>query len=153
MITFREATREDSVVILSLIKSLAKYERLEDKVFATVESIETSLFDRKYAEVLLLEIDKKTIGFALYFYTFSTFEGKPTLYLEDLFIMEEYRGKGYGKATLTKLSKIAEFNGCARFEWSCLDWNQSAIDFYQSLGAKPQKGWTIYRLEKESFLK
>ncbi|MBU1019631.1 MAG: GNAT family N-acetyltransferase [Firmicutes bacterium] len=149
---FRNAERKDTSVILTLIKSLAKYERLEDKVVATVESLEVSLFDQKYADVLLLEIESKIIGFALYFFTFSTFEGKPTLYLEDLYIHDEHRGLGYGKETLKKLSDIAKSKGCARFEWSCLDWNQSAIDFYQSLGAKPQKGWTIYRLEKDDFL-
>lgn len=151
MLQFRSAERKDTSVILSLIQELARYEKLENSVFATVEILEKSLFDLHYADVLLLEVEGETIGFVLYFFTFSTFEGKPTLYLEDLFIRTEHRGFGYGKAAMQKLSNIALLKGCARFEWSCLNWNQSAIDFYESLGAKPQKEWTVFRMEKEDF--
>ncbi|MBR2398122.1 MAG: GNAT family N-acetyltransferase, partial [Clostridia bacterium] len=117
------------------------------EVVATEELLTEWIFDKKKAEVLLLEVENKPVGFALFFHNFSTFLGKAGIYLEDLFVKKEYRGKGYGKALLKELAKIAVKRGCGRLEWSCLDWNKPSIDFYLSLSAKPMDEWTIYRLQ------
>lgn len=143
----REAVKDDLKDILFFINELAKFEKLQDQVKADIEKLKKNLFDNKYAEVLMLEVKSKKIGFALYFYTFSTFESKPSLYLEDLFVLHEERQKGYGRETLEYLASKAVEKDCARFEWSCLKWNKNAIDFYLKFGALPQDEWTLFRLE------
>ncbi len=146
----RETSEEDCSLILSLIKDIAEYEKMSDEVIATEESLRESIFKNKRAEVVILELDEKAIGYALYFYNFSTFIGKSGLYLEDIFIKKEARGKGIGKEVFKFLVKKAKEEGCKRMEWACLDWNEPSIKFYKSLGAIPMDDWTIYRLtEKE----
>ena len=142
----RKAAIEDSDKIYDLIVQLAVYEKMENEVESTAEQLKETLFDKKLAHALVAEEDKKIIGFALYFYNYSTFVGKPGLYLEDLFVDPNYRGKGLGKALLLELAKIAHKKSCGRMEWSVLNWNSPAINFYQSLGAKPMDSWTVYRL-------
>lgn len=143
---FRFAERKDVPVILEFIQGLAKYEHMEDEVVANEEILETWLFDKEKAEVLFVLEGNIPVGFALFFHNFSTFLGRAGIYLEDLFVKPEYRGKGYGKALLTKLAKITVERGCGRLEWSCLDWNQPSIDFYLSMGAVPMDGWSVYRV-------
>ncbi len=145
----RKATPEDTPTIFNLIYKLAVYEKLENDVITTVEGLLTNIFEKKYAEVLIAEEDEKPVGFALYFHNFSTFVGKPGIYLEDLFVEPEMRGKGYGKALLIELARIAKERNCGRLEWAVLDWNTPSIEFYKSLGAKPMDEWTVYRLDKE----
>ena len=149
-LTFRAAQRGDEEKILYFIKALAKYEKMEHEVVATPELLSEWIFDKQKAEVIFPMINGKEIGFALYFHNFSTFLGRAGLYLEDLFILPEYRGRGYGKATLKKLARIAVERGCGRLEWYCLDWNKPSIDFYLSLGAQPLDEWTTYRLTGET---
>jgi len=149
-LTFRTAQREDTDKILYFIRALAKYEKMENEVVTTPALLEEWIFDKQKAEVIFPMVDGKEIGFALFFHNFSTFLGRAGLYLEDLFILEEYRGNGYGKATLRELARIAVERGCGRLEWSCLDWNQPSIDFYLSLGAKRMDEWTVYRLTGET---
>jgi len=149
-LTFRAAQADDENRILFFIKELAKYEKMEDEVVATPELLREWIFDRQKAEVIFPMIDGKEIGFALFFHNFSTFLGRAGLYLEDLFILPQYRGKGYGKATLKELARIAVRRGCGRLEWWCLDWNKPSIDFYLSLGAQPMDEWTTYRLTGET---
>lgn len=146
----RETTEEDCSLILSLIKEIAEYEKMSDQVVATEESLKESIFENKRAEVVILELNGEAVGYALYFYNYSTFIGKSGLYLEDIFIKKEVRGKGIGKEVFKFLVKIAKEEGCKRMEWSCLDWNEPSIKFYKSLGAVPMDEWTVYRLtEKE----
>ena len=145
-LTFRFATEEDCGTILRLIKELAEYEKLLHEVVATEELLKEWIFEKKRAEVLLPCVDGNPIGYALFFHNFSTFLGRAGIYLEDLCILPEYRGKGYGKATLKKLAQLTVERGCGRLEWCCLDWNQSSIDFYLSLGAEQLSEWTTYRL-------
>ena len=140
-LTFRFATEEDCGTILRLIKELAEYEKLLHEVV-----LKEWIFEKKRAEVLLPCVDGNPIGYALFFHNFSTFLGRAGIYLEDLCILPEYRGKGYGKATLKKLAQLTVERGCGRLEWCCLDWNQSSIDFYLSLGAEQLSEWTTYRL-------
>ena len=149
-LTFRAAQAGDEERILFFIKELAKYEKMEDEVIATPQLLREWIFEKQKAEVVFPMIDEKEIGFALFFHNFSTFLGRAGLYLEDLFILPEYRGKGYGKATLKELARIAVSRGCGRLEWWCLDWNRPSIDFYLSLGAKPMDEWTTYRLTGET---
>jgi len=144
--TFRFANETDTALILRFIRGLAEYEHLADQVVADEETLRREIFDRKGAEVLFALEDGTEVGFALFFHNFSTFLGRSGLYLEDLFVWPEHRGKGYGKALLRQLAVIAVERGCGRLEWVCLDWNQPSIDFYESLGAEPQSDWTIYRL-------
>ena len=144
------ATRNDCGEILAFIKALAEYEKMSDEVVATEELLEEWIFDKKKAEVIFAVEDGKKVGFALFFHNFSTFLGRAGIYLEDLFVLPEFRGKGYGKALLKELAKITVERGCGRLEWCCLDWNKPSIDFYLSLGAKPLDDWTIYRLTGES---
>lgn len=144
------ATRADVPAILSFIRQLAAYEHLENEVVATEALLEEWLFDREKAEVLIAREGDIPVGFALYFHNFSTFLGRAGIYLEDLFVLEEYRGRGYGKALLRRLAQITVERGCGRLEWSCLDWNQPSIDFYRSLGAVPMSDWTVYRLTGET---
>ena len=145
----RKATPEDTPTIFNLIYKLAVYEKLENDVITTVEELRTNIFEKNYAEVIIAEEDEKPVGFALYFHNFSTFVGKPGIYLEDLFVEPEMRGKGYGKALLVELAKIAKERNCGRLEWAVLDWNTPSIEFYKSLGAKPMDEWTVFRLDKQ----
>jgi GNAT superfamily N-acetyltransferase len=146
----RPACVEDVPVILELIRDLATYERAPDEVTATEEQLVDFLFgERLAAEVLLAYEGRLPVGFALYFYNFSTWLGRPGLYLEDLFVKQEKRGKGYGRALLVELAKIARDRGCGRMEWAVLDWNEPAINFYRALGAKPMDEWTVFRLTRD----
>ena len=145
-LNFRYAERNDTSLILSFIKELAAYEKMLDEVVADEKTLEEWIFDREKAEVIFAVADGKEIGFALFFHNFSTFLGRAGIYLEDLFVRPEYRGKGYGKAILKKLAAIAVERGCGRLEWWCLDWNKPSIDFYLSLGAEPMSDWTVYRI-------
>ncbi len=147
---FRYAERGDESLILSFVKALAEYEKMADEVVADEQILEEWIFDKKKAEVIFALEDGKEVGFALFFHNFSTFLGRAGLYLEDLFVLPEYRGKGYGKGLLRKLASIAVERGCGRLEWVCLDWNQPSIDFYLSLGAEPLSDWTIYRMAGET---
>ena len=149
-VSFRYAQKNDVPLILNFIKELAAYEKMENEVVATENLLEKWLFEEKKAEVLFAVLDEREIGFALFFHNFSTFLGRAGIYLEDLYIMPEYRGHGYGKAILKKLAQITVQRDCGRLEWSCLDWNQPSIDFYLSLGAKPMDEWTVYRLTKDT---
>ncbi len=147
----REAKETDVALILEFIRHLAEYEKLSSDVVATDETLKATLFGaRKYAECHIAEWNGKPAAFALFFHNYSTFLGKPGLYLEDLFVIPEYRGFGIGKALLKKLAQIAKERGCGRFEWSVLDWNKPAIDFYLKLGAKPMDEWTVFRLDGDS---
>ena len=143
---FRYAKREDTPLILDFIKELADYEKLLDQVVADEPTLEHWLFDEKKAEVIFVLEGNDEVGFALFFHNFSTFLGRAGLYLEDLYVKPEYRGKGYGKSLIEKLASIAVKRGCGRFEWWCLDRNKPSIDFYLSLGAEPMKDWTVYRI-------
>lgn len=145
-LTFRSAERKDAALILRFIKELAEYEKMLHEVVADGPTLETWIFDQKKAEVIFAVEDGKEVGFALFFHNFSTFLGRAGIYLEDLYVRPEYRGKGYGKAILRKLAQIAVERGCGRLEWWCLDWNKPSIDFYLSLGAEPMSDWTVYRI-------
>lgn len=151
-ISFRFAVEEDVAIILSFIKDLAEYEKLLDKVTVTKDILKENLFGkRKYAEVIFAEIDKKPVGQALFFHNFSTFLGKPGIYLEDLYVKPEFRGKGIGKALLYKVIEIAKKRNCGRVEWVVLDWNKPAIEFYKKLGAEEMSDWLVYRLNENKF--
>jgi len=146
----RPATPADVPIILELIRALATYERAPNEVTATDEGLAEVLFGEKPAAEVLLAFENETaVGFAVFFYNFSTWLGRPGLYLEDLFVRPEYRGKGYGRALLVDLAKIARSRGCGRMEWAVLDWNEPAIEFYRKLGAKPMHEWTVFRLTRE----
>ena len=149
-LTFRYATEQDCGLILRFIRELASYEKMSGEVVATQELLREWIFEEKKAEVIFACVDGKEIGFALFFHNFSTFLGRAGLYLEDLFVLPEFRGKGYGKAILKELARIAVERGCGRLEWACLDWNRPSIDFYLSLGARPMDEWTVYRLTGET---
>lgn len=149
-LTFRYAVRKDIPLILQFIRDLAEYEKLLDEVVADEATLEEWIFDQKKAEVIFAMKKGKEVGFALFFHNFSTFLGRAGLYLEDLFVLPEYRGKGYGKQILQKLAAIAVQRKCGRLEWWCLDWNQSSIDFYLSLGAEPMSDWTVYRISGDT---
>ncbi|NLT48285.1 MAG: GNAT family N-acetyltransferase [Clostridiales bacterium] len=151
--TYRYAVECDVPLILDFVQKLAQYENMLDDVIATEELLKEWLFERKKAEVLFLVVDGKEIGFALFFHNFSTFLGRAGIYLEDLYILEEYRSNGYGKAMLQKLAQITVERGCGRLEWWCLDWNQPSIDFYRSMGAQAMNEWTTYRLSGETLRK
>jgi GNAT superfamily N-acetyltransferase len=147
----RPAIPGDAATILALIRGLADYEHLSHEVVATENSINTALFDSPpSAAALIAEADGRGIGFALYFFNFSTFLGRPGLYLEDLFVLPDERGRGVGSALLIELARIAVAKGCGRMEWSVLDWNEPSISFYKSLGALPLSDWTTYRLTGET---
>ncbi len=152
--TIRPATIADIRIILELIRALATYERAPDEVTATEERLAEVLFGKKpAAEVLLAFENTRAVGFAVFFHNFSTWLGRPGLYLEDLFVRPEDRGKGYGRALLVHLAKIARERGCGRMEWAVLDWNEPAIDFYRKLGAKPMDDWTVFRLTRGKIAK
>jgi len=146
----RPARLEDVHTILQLIRDLATYERAPDEVTATEEQLVDVLFgERPAAEVLLAFEEQSPVGFAVYFYNFSTWLGRAGLYLEDLFVKPDERGKGYGRALLVELAKIARERECGRMEWAVLDWNEPAIKFYRTLGAKPMHEWTVFRLTRD----
>ena len=145
--SLRFAAPSDTGLILHFIKELASYEKMLHLVTATEELLQKWLFEEKKAEVLIAEENGQPIGFALFFHNFSTFLGKAGIYLEDLYICPDFRGRGYGRAVMEKLAQLACERGCGRLEWWCLDWNQPSIDFYLSLGAKAMDEWTVYRVE------
>lgn len=151
-LVFRNATESDTALILTFIKALADYENMSADVLATEDMLREWIFDKQKAEVIFAVKDNKEIGFALFFYNFSTFLGKAGIYLEDLFVFPEYRGKGYGKMLFKELAKITVERDCGRLEWQCLDWNKPSIDFYLSLNARPMSEWTGYRLSGETLL-
>ena len=144
--TIREAQEEDAALLLDLIRGQADFERMSDQVVTDEETLRRNLFGKKQAEVVLGEENGIPVGYALYFYNFSTFQGKHGLYLEDLFIRPAFRKKGYGSAMLAWLAKKALEEDCGRFEWVCLDWNENALKIYRAIGAQPLEGWTIQRL-------
>ena len=153
-IYIREATAKDVPLILSLIKEIADYEKLRYEVIATEDDIRENLFgSRKYAEVLIAEYENETAGQALFFHNFSTFVGRPGIYLEDLFVRPKFRGKGIGKALLLKLIELAKLRNCGRVEWCVLDWNEPAIKFYKKLGAVSMDGWSIFRVSEDKYQK
>lgn len=145
-IRIRFAQREDIPLIYTLIRELAVYEKMLDQVVATEALLEEWIFTREKAEVLLAELHGEALGFALFFHNFSTFLGRAGIYLEDLYVRPEARGKGLGRALLCKLAALTLERGCGRLEWCCLDWNQPSIAFYRSLGAQPMNDWTTYRV-------
>ena len=151
--TLRKAQPGDAGLVLYFIKKLAEYEKLLDQVEADEETLHQSLFVKKAAQVLIAEEDGTPIGYALYFYNFSTFTGRPGLYIEDVFILPEYRGKGYGTQIFRRLANIALEEGCARMEWICLDWNEPSLQFYRNMGAVPMEEWTVQRLSEETLRK
>ena len=149
--TIRPATEADLGTIEELIRALAAYERMSDEVVMDARLLRQGLFgDRPYAEVLIAEVDGEAAGFALFFHNFSTFLGRPGIYLEDLFVKPEHRAMGLGKALLKRLAEIAVERDCGRVEWAVLDWNEPAIGFYKKLGARPNEEWTVFRLAGES---
>jgi GNAT superfamily N-acetyltransferase len=147
----KSATESDGPVILSFIEKLAHYERLSHEVVATEELLRETLFgERRTAEVAIGYLETKPVGFVLFFHNYSTFLGKPGLYIEDLFVDEDYRRRGYGRALLLHVARLAKERDCGRLEWSVLDWNQPAIDFYKKLGALPMSEWTVFRVAGKS---
>jgi len=150
-ITIRPAGRDEVPVVLEFIRDLARYERLEHEVSATEAQLRAALYgERRYAEVVFACRGAEPVGFALYFHNFSTFKGRPGIYLEDLFVRPEARGRGIGKQLLAYLAHTAVERGCARLEWAVLDWNEPSIGFYRSLGAVPMNEWTVFRLTGEA---
>ncbi len=147
--SIRKAIPQDAATIYDLIRKLAIYEKLENEMITSLDELRENIFDKNFAEVIIAEEDGKPVGFALYFFNFSTFVGKPGLYLEDVFVEPDCRGKGYGKKLLIELAKIAKERNCGRMEWSVLDWNTPSIEFYKSLGATPMDEWTVFRLTKK----
>lgn len=145
----RIAEADDVPLILQFIKALAEYEKMSDEVFATEEMLEKSLFKEKRAEVIIGEYKGKPVAFALFFHNFSTFVGRPGLYLEDIYVNPDMRGYGIGKIFLSFLAKLAVERNCGRFEWCCLNWNEPSIKFYKSLGAKAMDEWITFRLDGE----
>ncbi|MEA9707543.1 GNAT family N-acetyltransferase [Xanthomonas campestris] len=146
----RSATPADAALLHELVTALAVYEREPDAVKATPEDLRASLFgEGATAHALLCEQGGQVLGFAVYFFNYSTWLGRNGLYLEDLFVRPQARGQGAGLALLRHLAQLAVDKGCGRFEWSVLDWNQPAIEFYQAVGARPMEGWTVYRLDGE----
>jgi GNAT superfamily N-acetyltransferase len=150
-VEIRGATEDDVPLILSLIRELAEYERLSHEVVATEETLRDSLFgERRVAETLLAYLGDDPAGFALFFHTFSTFLGRPGIYLEDLYVRPEFRSAGVGRTLLVRIAGLAKERGCGRLEWAVLDWNEPAISFYKRIGASPVSGWTVYRLTGEA---
>lgn len=149
----RFAEINDTPLILEFIKELADYEKMLHEVVATEEVLKESLFERKMAEVVIGEYKNKPVAFALFFHNFSTFLGKPGIYLEDLYVKPEMRGKGIGKIILSFLAKLAIERNCGRLEWWCLDWNEPSIQFYKHIGAVPMDEWTVYRVHDQALVK
>ena len=152
-LSFRFAKPQDTALILQFIKELADYEQLLHEVVATEELLNEWIFVKQKAEVIFALEDGQEVGFALFFHNFSTFLGRAGIYLEDLYVKPDKRGRGYGKALIKKLASIAVERGCGRLEWWCLDWNKPSIDFYLSLGAEPMSDWTVYRFAGDSLTK
>jgi len=152
-ILLRFAEEKDIAVILEFIRSLAEYEHLLDTVEINEADLKKYLFDKSLIEVILGEYDGIPAGFALFFHNFSTFLGKPGIFIEDIFVRSEFRGKGLGKALFSFIAKIAAQRNCGRLEWACLDWNKPSIEFYKSQGAKPLDEWTTYRVTKDEIKK
>jgi GNAT superfamily N-acetyltransferase len=151
--TIRPARTGDETILVELIRELAIYEKLEHEAQATLDRLAQHLFgDHPFAEALLVEFQGEPVGFALYFHTFSTFRGLPSLYLEDVFVRPAHRGRGVGKALLSQVARLAVERGCGRLEWSVLDWNEPAIQFYRSLGARPMDEWTVHRVDGDSLI-
>ena len=150
--SIRFAAREDVPTILGFIRALAAYEKMEDQVIADETLLETWIFEKRKAEVLLAFEGDTPVGFALFFHNFSTWLGRAGIYLEDLFVLPEYRGRGYGKLLLKRLARIAVQRGCGRLEWACLDWNEPSIAFYKSVGATAPDEWTTYRVTGDALL-
>ncbi|ERJ11377.1 GNAT family N-acetyltransferase [Haloplasma contractile] len=148
--TIRLAEESDVPLIMKFIKELASYEKMLNEVEATEEVLKESLFERKAAEVIIGEYENKPVAFALFFHNFSTFVGRPGIYLEDLYVKPEMRGKGMGKIMLSFLAKLAVERNCGRLEWVCLDWNESSIKFYKQMGAVPMDEWTVYRVHDQA---
>lgn len=148
----RPAAQKDSPVILEFIRELAEYEKLADCVKADLETVRRTVFQEKAAEVIIAEFLGKPAGFALFFHNYSTFLGKKGLYLEDLYVREAYRNKGIGKRLLLYLANLALDRECGRFEWSVLNWNTPAVDFYKSIGSQPVEGWTVFRMTRRELL-
>ncbi|TYQ12750.1 UNVERIFIED_CONTAM: putative acetyltransferase [Acetivibrio alkalicellulosi] len=148
--SFRYAKEDDTKLVLMFLKELAKYENMEDKVVITEYTLRKWLFEENKVEVIFALKNSEEIGFALFFYTYSSFSGKAGLFIEDLFVKPEYRNKGYGKALIKKLASIAMEKGCQKLDWLCLDWNKPSIDFYLSLGAQPLNDWTKYQITDEA---
>ena len=151
-LAIREANAEDAPLILKMIKELAVYEDMLDCVQATEEIVYDSLFVRKKANALIVEYDSRAIGYVIYFYNFSTFTGRPGLYVEDIYIIPEMRKNGFGKYIFRYLADIARKENCARMEWACLDWNESSIRFYKGMGAIDMNEWTVYRLDEKALV-
>lgn len=150
-VTIRSGEPADVPVIAELIRGLARYEKLDDQVSMTEDKLTQALFgERRYAETLLAEDGGEAVGFALFFHNFSTFLAKPGIYLEDLFVSPEHRGKGIGRLLLERLARLAVDRGCGRLEWAVLDWNVEAIKFYERLGARPNSEWIVYRLTSDA---
>ena len=149
-VSIRPASAEDCETIATLIRELAEYEELAHEAVASADDLRRHLFGpRPFAEALMADCDGEAAGFALFFHNFSTFRGQPGLYLEDLFVRPSRRGRGIGRALLAMLARLAVDRGCGRLEWSVLDWNEPAIGFYRSLGARPMDAWTVYRVDDE----
>ncbi len=152
-LTIRKAQHGDTELILKFIVELAIYEEAEEEVVTTRNHIDKTLFcEKPNVHGLIAELDGRAVGFAVYFFSYSTWLGKHGIYLEDLFVAPESRGSGAGKALLKELSKIAVRNDCGRVEWSVLDWNEPSIKFYEAMGAKPKDGWTVYRLDDQALI-
>lgn len=150
-VSTRSGELADVPLIAELIRGLARYEKLEEQVSMTEEKLTEALFgERRYAETLIAEDGGEAVGFALFFHNFSTFLAQPGIYLEDLFVKPEHRGKGVGRLLLERLARLAVDRGCGRLEWAVLDWNVDAIKFYERLGARPNSDWTVYRLSAEA---
>ena len=152
-VSYRAAVPGDEPIILNFIRALAEYEHMSDQVVATPALLREWIFEQKKAEVFFVLEEGKEVGFALFFHNFSTFLGRAGIYLEDLFVMPEYRGRGYGKGLLKKLAAIAVERGCGRLEWACLDWNTPSIEFYtKRMNAVPMDEWTVYRLTGDTLM-
>lgn len=150
--SIRFAERNDVPLIFGFIKALAEYEKMLDRVIATEEKLTKTLFNEKQAEVVIAEENENPVGFALFYNTYSTFQGKASLFLEDLFIYPEFRGKGYGKMLFSFLAQVATERNYSRIDWWCLDWNLSSIGFYEKIGAVQQKEWSVFRLQDEKII-
>lgn len=152
-VDIRFATEKDVALVLSFIKAIAEYEKMLDEVVADEALLREWIFEKKKAEVIFISENGTEVGFALFFHNFSTFVGRAGIYLEDLFVKPEYRGRGYGKKLIKEVARIAVERNCGRLEWCCLDWNKPSIDFYLSLGARPMSEWTTYRVAGETLKK